>query len=167
MRTILISTIFLLIGMPFAKAQHCPFDNMAILVVDVIKAKSGVAPDPVQISLCDSLGQTIDGWHGEPLIFVPNPERTNAEWDLRSFNTIRYGFAEDHFILPLSHSLKKEALYIKVEYTGMVEEKFFLHRLSPNDFFDLHENIGDWTETFTRPQTPEVPFDKLIQITLP
>ncbi len=148
------AVLFLSLSFCFAlKAQHCPFDNLGILVVCVIDAETNIPIDEVSISLVDKSGSPMKDWKDEWYHLVKNPERTDPNWGDYQFKTIRYSFAEDHFILPISLSLENDELFIKVESLGnQFETKF--HSLSADDFFDLHENIGNWSELRNLKESP-------------
>ena len=159
----LIPLFLILFFSAFANAQHCPFDGMAILVVQLVDQETGEEIQHARISVCDTAGNLVLNWDKKPLVFVRNPQKTEPDWDYYNFEKIRYSFAEDHFILPLPYGFKNQELYLKVESAlGQFETK--LIPLQAENYFALHNNIGDWTELYNRDESPEVPFDQLIRI---
>ena len=96
-------------------AQHCPFDNMAILVIRITDLDTGVRVQDATISLCDSEGNVLNDWQGRPLFFVPNPEESDPEWmEELHFERIRYSFAADYYILPISWNWAEETIFAEV-----------------------------------------------------
>lgn len=146
-----------------AKAQHCPFDYVGILVVSVIDPSTGEAIDNASISMVDQAGNSAEDWRKEELLFVQNPASTDPYWTNDDFKTIRYSFAGDNYILPLSLGFSDKEMQLKIESPNQAFEPIF-YPLDPSDYFDLHDNIGDWTQLRNLKESPKVDFDQLIVI---
>ena len=80
--------------------------------------------------------------------FVQNPYSTNKSWlqdekrNLRyAFEEIRYGFAEDNYILPMSWNYADSTLWMHIQDpAGKYEGKRIA--LTKENYFDLHEKCG-------------------------
>ena len=149
-------------------SQHCPFDNAGILVLEVKDAEAGnQIRQNLRICLVDFQGELVCDYKNEEQCFVLNPDSTSKDWYAYNFEKIRYSFAEDNYILPLSMDFQGEGLAIQiVDTSGKYKSQKI--SISADSFFDLHDNIGNWTEIDELMETPELaePFVRLIQCKL-
>ena len=155
-------------------AQHCPFDNTGILVVQVIDKKTNKRIGnltPYLKIVEDSLYYTkkpvsvenyssIYPFSQAAAQFVPNPARTKEDWiPGYHFDSIHYTFAGDSYIRPVSMDLN---FYYNMEIRIRDEDGNDLnvsYKVKPEDYFDLHLNIGDnWTEITELGCTPPTYF---------
>lgn len=159
--------IFWLLSTAPLMAQHCPFDNTAILVAEVRDRESGEKLTRLSLSLRDETGEIVIDRGKDTLTFCLNPDSIADDWYPYNFQKIRYSFAEDNYILPLSFDFAGKKLFLQVnDPSGNYPS--VAYALSAEDFYDLHENIGDWTELHALKETPppHPAFDRLIRIAL-
>lgn len=154
MRTIIILLILLSIHINSVFSQHCPFDNMGILVVNVTDACTGIQLNDVVISLQDSSGQVLVNFDKEKMYFVKNPDKT-GDWYPYNHKKLRYSFAKDYFILPVVFEKKTYNSFIVVERKTKKYDYIVKYKITKNDIFDLHDNVGDWTELSKQKETPK------------
>jgi len=154
---------FLSIIIVFAKnnsySQHCPFDNIAILVVDVRDSATNEQIDSIKISLCDSNFIILKDYMENELIFVKNPEKIYDDWFSSNFTRVRYSFAEDNYILPFPNDAKfTENTFIVIENLNPESKNDYntsTYKLRKEDVYDVHNNIGDWTDLHNLKETPK------------
>lgn len=161
------SLIFGLLSTVMLVAQHCPFDNTAILVAEVRDRESGEKLTRLSLSLRDEAGEIVVDRGKDTLAFCLNPDSISGDWYPYNFQKIRYSFAEDNYILPLSFDFAGQQLFLHVnDPSGKYPS--VAYALSAEDYYDLHENIGDWTDLYALKETPPpLPaFDRLIRIAL-
>ncbi len=169
----------------FSFGQHCPFDNTGILVVQVIDATTNLERTDIVPYLVtgaskkeEQLGieEDHDFMQNNKLLlddtdFYINPSSTIKDWKpTMGLDSIRYTFAEDHFIRTISMDLihNFDSLLIRVK-DGDGNDLGVQYHVKPEDIFDLHENIGEkWTTINELGETPNplTPFTQLITITL-
>lgn len=148
-------------------AQHCPFDNTAILVAEVRDRGSGEKLTRLSLSLRDETGEIVIDRGKDTLTFCRNPDSIAGDWYPYDFQKIRYSFAEDNYILPLSFVFAGQKLFLHVsDPSGKYPS--VAYALSADDYYNLHDNIGDWTDLHELKETPPPypPFDRLIRISL-
>jgi hypothetical protein len=122
-------------------AQHCPFDNMAIIVVEVSDSISMKKIYDLEIVLRHENGDAVISHNQDTLFFCQNPQATSNEWYNDKFKKIRYEFADDNYILPLSMNWKKESLFIHIhDPSNTFDDKVV--RLEPKYYYDIHKNLG-------------------------
>ena len=122
-------------------AQHCPFDNLAIIVVEVSDSISMKKLYDLDLVLRYENGDPVVSHNQDTLFFCQNPQSTSSEWYHDKFRKIRYEFADDNYILPLSMNWKKETLFIHIHDPSNTFDDEVV-KLEPKDYFDIHENLG-------------------------
>ena len=137
-------------------AQHCPFDNAAILVVDISDLLADSEIDSLRITLTDTNFTVLKNYDGYELIFKKNADKTTEDWYPNNLDKVRYSFAEDNYILIFPNDAKfYKDTFIKVEYLKVDVFEMFTYKVNKNDVFDVHENIGNWTEINNLFETPK------------
>lgn len=151
-----ITAIVLFSTQSFSLAQHCPFDNAAILVVDVSDLISDADIESLHISLTDTNFTVLNDYDGHKLVFKKNPEKTTQDWYPNNLTKVRYSFAVDNYILIFPNEAKfYNETFIKVEYSRNNINQMYTYKVSKQDVFDVHENIGNWTDLNTLLETPK------------
>lgn len=159
--------ILLLLSTTTLVAQHCPFDNTAILVAEVRDRESGEKLTRLSLSLRDETGEIVIDRGKDTLTFCLNPDSIAGDWYPYNFQKIRYSFAENNYILPLSFDFAGKKLFLHVsDPSGKYQS--VAYPLSVDDYYNLHDNIGDWTDLHALKETPSPypAFDRLIRIAL-
>lgn len=180
MQKISLVLMLLLLNIPLLKAQHCPFDNTGILVVRLVDAETGEKISGyVPVLGMRNVQTQQEGKNGQnpsdlyPFTknqetFVPNPATTDENWlsDDYRFEKVRYSFAENDFIRPISMDLADYELIIRVKNES--GEWMNIERIvESNEIIDLHKNIGgNWPDIYDLGETPPLstPFTGLIII---
>jgi hypothetical protein len=157
----------------FTTPQHCPFDNMCIIVVNPMDLQSRRIIDDLTISLQDSSGNVLKNWDDSPLIFKRNPPKTDPKWAPFNLMAIRYSFAKDYYIRTLTCSKgdSGEDIYLVLEDSSMTRQthyKKLVLKLDKKYFYSLHDNVGKWTSIASQQETPapQEPFTKRMMIGL-
>jgi len=137
-------------------SQHCPFDNLGIIVVDVRDSVSGEKIDNLFIHLMDKNGITIEDFMHRKLIFVKNPVRNAQTWKEYDFGKIRYSFADDNYILPLPLQFYGLNYFIEVKDTVNSVYKTRKIQVEKDFIYDLHPDVGHcWIEMLKFVETPK------------
>jgi hypothetical protein len=138
-------SFFIMLLTATARAQHCPFDNSGIIVVNVHTDKDTALLTGLKISLIDSNGKWVaDFWQNPPhttfkgYIDNENPARPKR---------IRFPFAKDNYVLVTRSRFKLEQYNIKISYTRPDKKKDLFETLiiaATND--DVYSLCGTYDE---------------------
>lgn len=145
---------------------------MCIMVVNPVDSVTGAQIDDLTISLQDSSGIILKNFDDSLLLFKPNPPQTDRAWFPYNHMLIRYGFAGDHYIRTLScQQAEQGEIWLVLEDRSKSRgEKYktVKIKLDPANFYQLHDNVGDWTKISKEKETPapDEPFDKLLTLKL-
>ena len=157
----------------FVTPQHCPFDNMCIIVVNPMDLESRRIISDLTISLQDSSGNVLRNWDDSLLIFGRNPDETDPKWAPFNLMAIRYSFAKDYYIRTLACSTgdSGEDMYLVLEDSSMTRQthyKKLVLKLDRKYLYSLHDNVGKWTSIASQKETPAPiePFTKRMMIGL-
>lgn len=128
-----------------SKAQHCPFDMSAIVVVNIHTDKDTALLTGLSISLVDSNGKWVaDFWQ--------NPPRTTFKGYIDNENPaqpkrIRFPFAKDNYVWVTRSRFKLEQYNIKISYTRPDKKKDLFESIiisATND--DVYSLCGTYDE---------------------
>ena len=148
-------------------AQHCPFDNTGLLVVNVVMEKGYLN----QLKILRPILTYVDNQNKEVRVpFMSNRFETDYfSWKRNHYNALhlRFDFAKNYFVTPIPISDCKDlAIHLEDEKGNIVVEK---KSIKKDAIYDLHKNYGhnwsDFGKKDTIP-TPKNKFDKLITITV-
>lgn len=140
-----ILSFFLLTITDRAKAQHCPFDMSAIVVVNIHTDKDSTLLTGLTIQLIDSNGNRVaDFWQ--------NPPRTTFKGYIDNENPaqpkhIRFPFAKDNYVWVTRSHFKLEHYNIKISYTRPDKKKDLFESIiisATND--DVYSLCGTYDE---------------------
>lgn len=139
---ILFSTCVILLLSFISRAQHCPYDGAALLVVSIsTEDGQSFAENDILISIRDVHGNIIYR-NGSPEVFVLNPKQTFPLRPTYDHEKISFAFAGDNFIHSFSAYMvneyeKKGGLYI---YVNPLSGKYnpVIRKLVNKDVYDLH-----------------------------
>jgi hypothetical protein len=150
-------------------AQHCPFDNLAILVVEVSDSTSMEKIYDLELVLRYENGDPVVLNYGQDtLFFRQNAPATSNEWYPYNFKKIRYEFAEDNYILPLSMDFREKVLFIHIHDSSNTFNDQVV-QVESKDYFDIHKNMGmmwyDIQDHISMPATQGT-FNHLIKVSL-
>lgn len=163
-------------------AQHCPFDNTCILVLQIVNNddfKDGVTPylTPIKKNKLLTLLNNKSYSYSE---FYPFSERDSTFFKNRKetifdttsrycFKCMSYSFAKDHYVRPISLDFKEYNNLAIAFKNNKGEILDFIYKLKPGDFYDLHAAFGhNWFDAMHMKTTPPpaVPFNNLITVSL-
>lgn len=116
-----------LLGMSSLPAQHCPYDGVYILVVDVHAVADSQTIPQLRLTLWDSLGRPAMRsywvpeqlqWREDTLAFWINPPSSSPKGGIDPLDFLQpqkthFWFAEDHYVLVCGS--KFEGYTLKVE----------------------------------------------------
>ena len=123
----IITTCVLALLFIAAKAQHCPYDYSAIIVLHITDSTSDEVIKNLKVTLLDYNKKPLlqDIWTGkeyrsDSIRFLPNPERTTATGYIDNENPFqttktRFWFAKDNYLWVCDRSYPIEKCFIKIE----------------------------------------------------
>jgi hypothetical protein len=148
-------------------AQHCPFDNTGLLVVNVVMEKGHLN----QLRILKPILTYIDNQNEEVSVpFKLNLYETDYySWKINHYNAshLRFDFAKNYFVVSVPISdCKNLTIHLEDEKGKIVVEK---KPIKKDAIYDLHKNYGHNWSDFGNKDTipkPKNEFDKLITITV-
>jgi hypothetical protein len=156
-----VSFTFLLLS---SKAQHCPYDGVALIVLNVHSDTTGIIPG-LKIYLQDSLGKAVTGYRYinkksvyDTLWFWQNPARTTFTGYIDNNNPaennrIRFPFAGDNYVATVYNEFPLSKCKIVItDPQGTFRRKISV--LTENDVYPLCSTYND--------EVYDCPFKKIL-----
>lgn len=140
------------------KAQHCPFDNAYIMVVNITSDEDTLVIPNLKVTLLDSLGNTVfyqkwDGgtWKEDTLKLWQNPKKTSHGGIIDNENpmnpsSIRFWFANDNYVFVKGSELP--GIQLKIEDVDGNENKghfrIVIVNISDESLYPLCTAFSSW-----------------------
>ena len=118
MKLKLLFSLLLLTLSHFAFTQHCPFDGVSIIVVDVHERNFAKNIPHLKITMVNVEGKPVLDYKGNEITFWQNLEKSiHSINDLDHAKEMRFPFAKDNYVWVLPKSFQIDGYFLKIENT--------------------------------------------------